>query len=187
MPKHEYPTGDLLRQLLIRDVTAPTSTYLVRRDLLEAVGGFDESLEARQDWDLWIRLAAETQIGCVAETLVSIREHPGPRTYTDPLREVRAYRQILAKYRHLEVRFGRSTRCQRYAAYYRRLTRVYSHRQLSRLRALGYGVQSIACWPFAFDSYAALAGVLLPRDLRGRLNRLWNGWFENTALAIRSH
>jgi glycosyltransferase involved in cell wall biosynthesis len=35
-----------------------TSTVLVRRDVLSAVGGFDATLDGAEDWDLWLRASA---------------------------------------------------------------------------------------------------------------------------------
>lgn len=49
--------GDLLHRLLLGNVIHPHAA-LVRRDVLEASGGFDETLTSVEDWDLWIRLSA---------------------------------------------------------------------------------------------------------------------------------
>lgn len=35
---------------------APVHAYLVKKDLVVEAGGFDESLKAMEDWDLWLRL-----------------------------------------------------------------------------------------------------------------------------------
>ena len=42
---------------LIRGNFIPAIAPLVRRSLIDATGGFDESLTALEDWDLWLRLA----------------------------------------------------------------------------------------------------------------------------------
>ena len=63
---------------------------------------------------------------------------------------------------------------------YRRHGRVYYHRGVSRWRGMGYEVLAILTWPVCFDSYAALAGMLLPRNLRERLHRGWNRVFGRT-------
>jgi glycosyltransferase involved in cell wall biosynthesis len=46
------------RDLLDMNGIGGPSSMIVRRSLLEAVGGFDEELSVLADWDLWIRLAA---------------------------------------------------------------------------------------------------------------------------------
>jgi len=48
--------ADLGEALLQANVAGAPSSATVRRDLLEAVGGFDENLSVLADWDLWIRL-----------------------------------------------------------------------------------------------------------------------------------
>jgi GT2 family glycosyltransferase len=53
------------------------SNVLVRRELLEEVGGFDERLPPCEDWDLWIRLARFGPPAAVAEPLLGYRLHSG--------------------------------------------------------------------------------------------------------------
>lgn len=50
--------GDILAQLLLVDFIESGSNPLVRREALETVGEFDETLVGGQDWDMWLRLAA---------------------------------------------------------------------------------------------------------------------------------
>ena len=49
---------------LIRGNFIPAIAPLVRRTVLDAVGGFDERLTALEDWDLWLRMSliAEARI-----------------------------------------------------------------------------------------------------------------------------
>ena len=51
------------------------STALLRRRSLEEVGGFDESIQMCDDWDLWLRLAE--RYGCLhlPQKLATVREH----------------------------------------------------------------------------------------------------------------
>ncbi|QIE55940.1 glycosyltransferase family 2 protein [Pikeienuella piscinae] len=186
-PQHAYPEGDLLRALLVRDATAPTSTYLIEKRLLQEAGCFDLELAARQDWDMWIRIAQRTKIGCVPEALVDLRHHQGPRTASDPTRELRAHRRILEKYAALRRRQGLRVRLSAHAAFHRRAGRVHFHYLDKRWSATGHYILAIAFWPFALDSWAALLGVALPAGLRSRLRRRWNTAFGGTILAIRSH
>lgn len=186
-PPHAYPEGDLLDALLVRDVTAPTSTYLVRRALLVEAGGFDLDLAARQDWDMWIRVAERARIGCVPERLVDLRHHSGPRTASDPTRELRAYKRILGKYAALRRRRGFRMRLAARASFHRRTGRVEFHYLGRRWVAIRHYLLAIVLWPFAPDSWAALIGALLPAALRQALRSRWNAIFGRTPLAIRSH
>jgi glycosyltransferase involved in cell wall biosynthesis len=61
--------------LCVSNVVGSTSTVLARRDALLAVGGFDESLPASQDWDLWLRLAIKYELLGLPEPLVNYFDH----------------------------------------------------------------------------------------------------------------
>lgn len=182
-----YPAGDLRAQLLVRDVTAPTSTCAVREDAFHAAGGFDTDLAARQDWDMWIRLATEGPIAAVPAALVDLGHHEGPRTITDPSRELTAHRRILEKYAALRREQGVAVELAARAAFHCRAGRVHLHHMDARGLALGHYLRAILLWPVAVDSYAALLGWFLPGNLRRRLHQGWNRVFGRTPLAIRSH
>jgi hypothetical protein len=57
-----------------------TSSVVVRRDLLEATGGFDESLTHAEDLDLWIKLARLAPAAASARSLVRYQHRPGGLT-----------------------------------------------------------------------------------------------------------
>jgi glycosyltransferase involved in cell wall biosynthesis len=59
----------------------PTSSVVLRRSALEAVGGFQSPVRLAEDWDLWLRLA-EAGYGFVSEpaAVVRYRRHPGGLT-----------------------------------------------------------------------------------------------------------
>ncbi len=185
--KRDYPQGNLLNQLLVHDVTAPTSCYLVRKELLEQCGLFDESLQARQDWDMWIRLATVTQVGAVPEALVDYREHSGVRTISNPQKELTAYARIMEKYIELRGCAPMWVRHAAWGAYYRRRARVYFHQSLSRRLAFYYALKALSLWPFAFDGYAVVFGMFMPAGLRCKIRCFWNRAFGKTFLTIRSH
>jgi glycosyltransferase involved in cell wall biosynthesis len=66
----EKKSGDIYGQLFYENmVDAPA--LLVRRDCLEEVGGFDESLKALEDYDLAIRLAYAYQAAFVDQVLLN--------------------------------------------------------------------------------------------------------------------
>jgi glycosyltransferase involved in cell wall biosynthesis len=54
------------------DVAGSGSAVIVRRDLLDRVGGFDVKLRSLEDIDMWMRLAAVTGYACIEEALVVI-------------------------------------------------------------------------------------------------------------------
>ena len=68
--------GDIYRHLLIRNRMTGGSVVVHRR-ALEAVGYFDESFRAAENWDLWIRVTREYAADYIDKPLVNYLKHPG--------------------------------------------------------------------------------------------------------------
>jgi glycosyltransferase involved in cell wall biosynthesis len=66
---HQKPSGDIFEASLLRCLVSP-SAVMLRRDIFERSGGFDESLPACEDYDLWLRIACDTPIWLVDRALV---------------------------------------------------------------------------------------------------------------------
>lgn len=60
LPQHGWSRreGDVLPDLLLGNLIH-THAAVVRRSVVEAAGGFDESLTSVEDWDLWLRLGLD--------------------------------------------------------------------------------------------------------------------------------
>lgn len=104
----KHPTfGSLWRRNFI-----PCSTVLLRREVLEVSGVFDEQLRVAQDYDLWLRVSRLGPIAFEDRVLCSYRVHAGAMTL---LREEEAnaletIRERLAERWRLSPRFRRSAR-----------------------------------------------------------------------------
>ncbi|MEA3228307.1 MAG: glycosyltransferase family A protein [Campylobacterota bacterium] len=61
--------GDIFRECLSHCIIAPSST-LIHKDLLGNVGVFDESLAVCEDYDLYLRVARNNQIGLIDKKLI---------------------------------------------------------------------------------------------------------------------
>ena len=70
--RHRKPSGDVFRASLELCLVSP-SAVMMRRELFERVGGFDESLPVCEDYDLWLRIARDTEILLIPEALVTKR------------------------------------------------------------------------------------------------------------------
>lgn len=66
---HRKEGGWLFLRSLKRCLISPSAVILHRR-LLDDLGGFDESLPAAEDYDLWLRLSWRYEVGLVPEPLV---------------------------------------------------------------------------------------------------------------------
>jgi glycosyltransferase involved in cell wall biosynthesis len=69
-----HPSGRILRWL-VRGNVIPSPTPVVRRDVFDRVGLFDETLSACEDWDMWIRIGRVCEIVYIDRTLARYRLH----------------------------------------------------------------------------------------------------------------
>ncbi|WP_071515816.1 glycosyltransferase [Geitlerinema sp. PCC 9228] len=60
-----HAEGDVFLDLLKRDFVESGSNVLVKTKAILEVGDFDESLNAVEDWDMWLRLAERYSFVCV--------------------------------------------------------------------------------------------------------------------------
>ncbi len=63
------PSGDIFEPSL-RVCLISSSAVVLRRSLFERVGGFDESLPACEDYDLWLRILRDTPVWLIDRPLV---------------------------------------------------------------------------------------------------------------------
>jgi glycosyltransferase involved in cell wall biosynthesis len=120
----EIPTrrGDLLEDLLVRNIVGPPSTVMIRRDCLDRVGLFDESIAFGVDYDLWIRVAERYHFEFVPEIVTRYTLHRGQMS-NDPFIWGRGHDDLMRKHD------GRLRRDRwREARFYLRLGRTMSLR-----------------------------------------------------------
>lgn len=70
---HITINGDVYAKLLLVNFLENGSNPLIRRQAFDEVGGFDESLPAAQDWDMWLRLANRYHFVAVSSPQVLYR------------------------------------------------------------------------------------------------------------------
>lgn len=71
--------GTKLLNRLVRGNIAPVHCMLTRKELIDKVGGFDESLKYLEDWDFWLRCAFERVLFSYygeKDALAFVRVHP---------------------------------------------------------------------------------------------------------------
>ena len=72
------PTDDAeIRRALVRRNPFVHSSVVMRRAVLEQVGGYDEAFPVAQDYDLWMRMSRVTRMANLSESLVIRRLLPG--------------------------------------------------------------------------------------------------------------
>ncbi len=130
------PRRGRVTRWLVFDNFVPFSSAVIRRDVIETIGGFDERLRMGIDWDLWLRASRLTEFAYVDEPLLLYRVgHAGQMSrnweerfksadqiferfrQSDPsvvperlLRRVRAYRNVSRAGLYRDVDLAASTR-----------------------------------------------------------------------------
>lgn len=74
---HLTVNGEVYPNLLVANVLENGSNPLIRKQALTEVGGFDESLAAAEDWDMWLRLARRYQFVAVPSPQILYRASAG--------------------------------------------------------------------------------------------------------------
>lgn len=88
------PEGDLYPELFRRNLVGSTSFPLIRRSVFEAVGGFDESVPALQDLELWLRIVKDHPVRYVPEVLGTYHFHRGDRISAHPESRIAGFEKI---------------------------------------------------------------------------------------------
>lgn len=99
IPPATYNSSNLI---IMKNCIGSTTTVMVRKNLFEQSGLFDEELDALQDYDLWIRLCQYTYVGVVKEPCVEYYNYKTSNQvsqYTDKYE--RAVDRISSKYKDL--------------------------------------------------------------------------------------
>ena len=159
---HGATRPDTLRRIALRRfrINGSTSGILMRRSLLNRIGGFDEELGAAEDLDLWMRIAAATDVDNIPDVLLSVDRH-GTGTFRDATfveaQQWKVYHRAVSRWPDVLTRGDR-----------RRMRAMIfaDHARESRdpLAVLGYYARSLAEWPFNSRCLreALIAWVRLP-------------------------
>lgn len=165
--------GAFLEPLLRGEPLIMQSSVVVRRELLERLGGYDEALRVCGDYELWIRLAQHSEVGLIETPLLLVRRNA--ERYFDDVTALAELDRMLAK-------LQRSAGVAHLAALLRaRRARVATQLALSqaqgnrRLGALGTLLSSAPrAWRFRSWWIGAARGAahaLLPTLLLGMMRR----------------
>ncbi|MHB0977644.1 MAG: glycosyltransferase [Candidatus Aquicultorales bacterium] len=100
-------TGDRITKRILRDNFMSASGGMVSREALEAVGGYDETLTAAEDYDLWYRIARSFEVELVEEPVTVWRYHTASYSSNverQVLNLIRFYEKVLEVETHAEER-----------------------------------------------------------------------------------
>ena len=91
-------SGYVFESLLKSQYIGSTSNPLIKRACIEAVGAFDVLMEARQDYDLYLRLALRYPLQFIDVPVLRYHVHSGKRISTNDKKRIQGYERLLAKY-----------------------------------------------------------------------------------------
>jgi glycosyltransferase involved in cell wall biosynthesis len=99
VPTSDYAkASEAISRLFYLFVATPTA--LIRKECLEAVGLFDETLPRLQEWELWIRMCQRYRFQYINEALV-MSHHQAESISTNHQALITAFELILQKHRQI--------------------------------------------------------------------------------------
>ena len=81
--KHKKPSGWIFSPSLSLCLVSP-SAVMMRRELFDEMGGFDETLSACEDYDLWLRIACRYPVHLIDTPLIVKRGGHGDQLSSQP-------------------------------------------------------------------------------------------------------
>jgi glycosyltransferase involved in cell wall biosynthesis len=67
--------GDIAINIFLRS-NIGTPTVMVRKEIFDSVGFFEENIRQSEDDNMWIRIAAHYEVELIDEALIKVRNHP---------------------------------------------------------------------------------------------------------------
>lgn len=89
MRKRWLTSPGLVARSVVFHWAVPGPVFMARRSALIALGGYDESVPFGEDWDMFLRLAAQRALGFVDQCVAEYRVHGASATFLRQ-RDVRA-------------------------------------------------------------------------------------------------
>lgn len=72
--KSSYFTGNVYPELLIKNFLHTASNPLIRRDIIDSLGVFDPELKTCEDWEFYLRIAAQKEFILVPKVQIIYRQ-----------------------------------------------------------------------------------------------------------------
>lgn len=88
--------GNVLNEILQRNIVDCPSSVVVRRECFEKVGTFDRTLRSVEDWDMWLRIATQYSFAVIQKPLVYYRQHANNMSKNWRVME-EAFHQVIEK------------------------------------------------------------------------------------------
>ncbi len=167
-----YQIKDFIGDIADIEFPMATSAMMVRRDVFEQVGMFDETLRISEDLDLWIRIGLAFPVAYLDQVLASIRLHDDHLMRSTPRYQVwlSSVRVLEAHHRAIGARVPRfNAKLARFYAHAASLALLAGHRRA----AIGACIEALRQQPLAARAYKDLLRCLLPTAYLRRRNECY--------------
>jgi glycosyltransferase involved in cell wall biosynthesis len=155
-------SGWILEPLLTFTAAATLPTLMVHRSLFDEIGGFDEAFLLREDYELELRLAAQSEIHALEEALTVVRHHAARTSNSKRVAELHrgsemVFRKVASRTTDARIRAICRRQCAAQLAFRARaLSREGEHR--AAFTSAGRAIREA---PFAVETWRSAASCAL--------------------------
>lgn len=161
---------DCEKEILLKNCIGSTTTVMVRRELFEKAGLFDEKLPALQDYDMWVRLCQITKVGVVKEPCVEYYNYETSGQISQNTQKyIDAEKAISKKYADMIAKLSPAEQKQR-RSYFDMLLSKKGMRNGQKKIAVGYAFKAFGHKP-GKSSFVCLGAALVPYKLSMSIQR----------------
>ncbi|HTE48672.1 MAG TPA: NAD-dependent epimerase/dehydratase family protein, partial [Candidatus Paceibacterota bacterium] len=167
--------GMILEELLKQKdaFTGSASNPLIRRDVLEKLGGYNETVATGEDWELYLRLAEKYTVEFTSEPVLEIRQHEGPRL-GDKLAEAASLElMIMDQYKSI---FNKDLKMKSF--YFQKIGGKY-FRMKERQKGRMYILKAIKANPFNILAYIQYLLSFLGYEAYRKIHAFQQKYFKN--------
>ncbi len=154
-------SGWVLKYLL-RQNFLNTNNVLIKREVLDSVGLFDEAREFSEDYDLWVRIAKRHKIGYVDAVLTKYRIHNMSRSNINRNTVYEAHSELVM--RHFDADLGLFEKND-ILSFMHFMHGYNLFNDSNPMMAKKYFIRSILRNPINIKPYVYLAGTFLPSQM----------------------
>lgn len=153
----QHAEGRIAPAIYMRLVELPCPTVTFRRQCVDEVGFFDETMRATEDRDLWLRIALRYEVAFVPEVIALYRTSASSMS-TDMDRMLKAQMQFIHKHRGTPG-FGMVPYRIAASRVYKQRAEVFQQRR-QPWRAVRSALHACSIWPLGKDNLRTTASLL---------------------------
>lgn len=162
---------DCEKEILLKNCIGSTTTVMVRRELFEKAGVFDEALPALQDYDMWVRLCQVTKVGVVKSPCVEYYNYETSGQISQNTQKyIDAEKAIAKKYEKMIAKLSVSEQKDR-KSYFDMLLSKKGMRNGQPSVAVKYGIRAVLSKPCK-SSIVCLGAALIPYKFTMAVQRI---------------